>query len=357
MYGYYNNVNLEITEILEKVTEIEIFSIVIKEKINDIGAKYLAPYRLDKTPSCYFKYYNNKLYFYDYTLMFHNNIDCVGIIQKTFNLSYVDALKYIVNYFNLETTQIVTNNVAIKSVDKLNHVFIPYVFNKVSKRIITETQRTPILYIEKEFNNNDKNFWNKYEITKQNLINDKVYSISHYQLLTRSNEYVTIYSNNFMYCYSDFINEGVKIYRPYEKNNKWVTNCTKNDVGGINNLPYNGELLIITKSYKDYRVITNQGYNTIWFQNEGMIPNETIIRDLVNRFQNIIIWFDNDNAGITNGKVICEYIKSFQSNKNNIKLVHLPIELLEIKIKDASDFICKYGKVELNKQINKMFYE
>lgn len=355
MYGYYNYIKLDISTILEKVSEIEIFAIVIKEPINDIGAKYLAPYRLDKSPKCFFKYCNGRLYFYDYALVFDKRVDCVGMIQKTFNLSYFDALKYINNYFNLGCKDFIIKNEVVPA-NKLKHTYIPHIFNK-KPIVIDKAEKTKIEYIKKEYNLNDKAFWSKYEITKQNLIDDKVYSISHYRLLKKNNEYFTVYSKDLMYCYSDFTDGGVKIYRPYNKKSKWITNCGKDDVGGINNLINTSELLVITKSYKDYRVITNQGYNTIWFQNEGMIPNDTILRDLVNRFQNIIIWFDNDNTGINNGKAICNYISKFKSESQNIKLVYLPIELYDKNIKDASDFIASYGNKELNQIINKMFYE
>lgn len=355
MYGFYNYVNLDISTILNKVTEVEIFSIVIKEKINDIGARYLAPYRLDKTPKCFFKYFNDKLFFCDYALVFDKRVDCVGIIQKTFNLSYFDALRHIINHFNLDCSDSITKK-EIEPTNKLKHTYVPYILNK-KPNITTLNIRTKIEYIKREFNLNDKEFWSKYEITKQNLIDNKVHAISHYRLLKKNNEYYTVYSKDSMYCYSDFSNNGVKIYRPFSKKHKWISNCGKDDVGGINNLINTSELLVITKSYKDYRVIANQNYNTIWFQNEGMIPNDTILRDLVDRFQNIIIWFDNDNTGIKNGQSICDYIKKFQNNTQNIKLVYLPIELYDKKIKDASDFIASYGKEELNKIINNMFYE
>lgn len=353
MYGYHNDVNLNISDILEKVNEIDIFRIVMQ--VNDMGAKYLAPYRLDKIAKCFFKYHNNRLYFYDYALAFNKSLDCVGIIQKTLNLSYIDALRHISNHFNLDCSEPIIKTIETPT-NKLKHTYVPYI---LSKKPIVDTPyiRTKIEYIKRKFNLNDKNFWSKYEITKQNLIDDKVHAISHYRLSKKSNEYYVVYSKDFMYCYSDFIDNGVKIYRPFNKKYKWVTNCGKNDVGGINNLIETSELLVITKSYKDYRVISNQGYNTIWFQNEGMIPNDTILRDLVNRFQNIIIWFDNDNTGINNGIAICNYISKFKSESQSVKLVYLPIELYDKNIKDASDYIASYGKEELNKIINKMFYE
>jgi len=36
-----------------------------------------------------------------------------------------------------------------------------------------------------------------------------------------------------------------------------------------------------------------------WFQNEGIIPHDFVFISLLNRFNEIIVFFDNDDAGIT----------------------------------------------------------
>src|SRR5690606_14990145 len=157
-----------------------------------------------------------------------------------------------------------------------------------------------------------------------------------------------IVSKDIMYAYTGF-NEGrIKIYRPYgDENSKWFTNCTQNDIGAINTLPQEGELLIITKSYKDCAVLRNQDIDTVWFQNEGQIPSPTILRNLCKRFKKVLVWFDNDSTGIKASKLVVSHINALLPGK--ARAIHLDVELLEKNIKDPSDLEAKKGKKELTK--------
>ena len=78
-----------------------------------------------------------------------------------------------------------------------------------------------------------------------------------------------------------------------------------------------------------------------------MLPNPTIIKNLCKRFKTIIVWFDNDQAGLANGKVVVDYINSISPKK--AKLIFLPPKLLQEKIKDPSDLVAVKGKKELTK--------
>lgn len=89
----------------------------------------------------------------------------------------------------------------------------------------------------------------------------------------------------------------------------------------------------------------NLGFNSCWNQAEGMIPSESILKDLCNRFKKIIVWFDNDNAGITNSRFLVEIINSIEPNK--AKSVMLPPKLLLEHIKDQSDLYANKGKQSL----------
>ena len=76
-----------------------------------------------------------------------------------------------------------------------------------------------------------------------------------------------------------------------------------------------------------------------------MIPNPTLLRQLCNRFKEIIIWFDNDDAGLRSCKIVASHINSLYPGK--AKVIHLDTSLLEQNIKDPSDLISKKGKSEL----------
>ena len=186
-------------------------------------------------------------------------------------------------------------------------------------------------------------FWSQYEISRQNLEEDKVIPIDLYKSTSRKSEPFVIKPLDIMYAYTDFDNNKVKIYRPYgNKEEKWFTNCTQNDIGNINNLPISGDQLIISKSYKDCRVLRNQGLNVVWFQNEGMIPAPTLLVSLCKRFKSIIVWFDNDEAGKKSAKLVVSHINSLFPGK--VKAIHL-----EGEQKDPSDYLAKKGKKNLLK--------
>ena len=334
MYGYNEIRSLSPEEILNEVSQEDIFNIFIKKEIiaDKSGATYVAPYRNDKNPDCYFEEYDGKLFFVDFADIPQSK-NCFGFISKCTGLNYFDSLQYIVKHFDLGKGNSPKRN---KTIQKENEV----VEVKKIKR-----ERT-ITYVPRQFNGKDKKFWSQYEISSKELIEDKVIPIDLYKSTSRKGEPFVIKPFDIMYAYTDFDNSKVKVYRPYGgKEEKWFTNCTQNDIGSINHLPISGDKLIISKSYKDCRVIRNQGLNSIWFQNEGMIPNPTLLRQLCNRFKEIIIWFDNDEAGLRSCKIVASHINSLYPGK--AKVIHLDTSLLEQDIKDPSDLISKKGKTEL----------
>lgn len=334
MYGYgeYTQ-SLSQEEILSEVTQEEIFGIFIKtEIILDKGAYYKAPYRDDSNPDCYFEEFDGKLYFVDFADTIKSK-NCFSFISRCISSNNIfDTLTFITKSLNLGKG----NNSEKKTVNKESDLVE---VKKIKKERV-------ISFAPRKFNSKDKKFWSQYEISSQNLIEDKVIPIVAYQSTSRKGEVFTIVEMFNMYAYTDFDGGRVKVYRPYgTKDSKWFTNCTQNDVGGIDHLPMYGDLLIIAKSYKDYRVLKNQGLTVVWFQNEGMLPNPTIIRNLGKRFHKIVVWFDNDRAGIDNCKLVVNYINSMFPGK--ARMLYLDIDLLEEGIKDPSDLIAKKGREKL----------
>lgn len=333
MYGYNKYIPLNPEEIFKRVSQEEIFKIVIPgEILPDKEAYYHAPYREDNDPGCYFRYHEQKLYFIDFAES-DFKLDCIDLIRKVFHLSYMEALQFINQTLNLGLGG---TGGGIKEIKK--HIEPKEVH--VKKRVPTTIQ-----ILVRNFDVRDKNYWTPYGITKSNLIQDKVFPISLYRL--KKDYTVIIRPFDIMYAYTDFQNERKKIYRPLspQKKDKWVTNCNQDDVGGIQSLIERDEILIITKSYKDYRVLKNQHLNVIWFQNEGMIPNTTILQNLHERFSRIYVWFDNDRTGIASGKIVADKINTLGIEK--ARQIYLAPSLLLEGIKDPSDLIKLKGKVIL----------
>ena len=345
MYGYEQYSPLTPENILSRVSQQEIFEIVFKEGIQlDREHHYKAPYRDDTVPDCYFEKVDRKIYFVDFAASGKKSLTCFNFIMKVYNVSFYDSLEVVNRYYSLGLGD---NTNSVKKIIENDYVEEENIKKSFKKRVITVLPR---LYIYK-----DRNFWHNYEISKENLVEDLVLGVELYQSTNRIGETFSVRPTKLCYAYTDFPDGRKKIYTPYgDKLEKWFTNCSQDDVGSIQHLPSRGRLLIITKSYKDCRVLRNQGLNAVWFQNEGMIPNMEILIDLCNRFDNIVIWFDNDSAGIANSRVVTELFNSITPNK--ARSIMLPPRLLQLAIKDPSDLIHKKGKVDLtsflaNKQL------
>ena len=339
MYGYDDARSLSPEQILDEVTQEEIFQLFIdKEIIIDKGVKYIAPYRNDSQPDCYFEEYDSRLFFVDFASSppSHN---CFTFIQKCAKLKDLgEVYRYIVKALGLKGNVKKTKEGTSEVVLKLKE----------------PKKQKEILYLPRAFDNRDKVYWSQYNISSKNLIEDKVIPIQLYQSTSKKGIPFTIRGFDIMYAYTDFKNNRLKIYRPYgTKESKWFTNCTQNDIGGIDYVDYEADNLLITKSYKDYRVIKNQKVNTVWFQNEGMIPSPTILKSLCKGFKRIIIWFDNDEPGRLAAKIVANHIQTLCPNLVVI-CIHLDEELLKEGIKDPSDLQCKKGEEELIKfMVNK----
>lgn len=340
MYGYGQYIPLKTNEILKRVSEEQIFNILIREEIlEDKKALYKAPYRNDEIAGCWFERHNGHLYFVDFANIGLQALGCFLFIQKSLNLTFEEVLEYINNYFSLGLAG--SSNTVKKAALKVTNNSIESA--KAAFKI------RPITILPRAFEYRDRIFWEKYNISKKDLIADKVIPVSIYRSINKNEKAFSIAPFDICYAYTDFSDGRMKIYRPLTVNplSKWFTNCLKDDVGFINNLPAKGELLIISKSYKDCRVLRNLGYTSIWFQNEGMLPNMEILKNLCIRFEEIIVWFDNDKAGIGNGLAVVEVLNNIVFGK--ARLVTLPPKLLAEGIKDPSDLVAAQGEQALEK--------
>lgn len=92
----------------------------------------------------------------------------------------------------------------------------------------------------------------------------------------------------------------IKIYRPLHPNRekKWYGNTCVNDIFGYNALPEQGKLLIITKSLKDVMVLYTLGFNAVAPQSETTKIPVNVLTELKNRFDYVILFYDNDLPGM-----------------------------------------------------------
>jgi hypothetical protein len=325
MYGnYIEYVPLTMENILKRVTQQDIFHILFDNIIMDSAYKYKAPYRNDNTPGCFFSEYNNKLYFVDFANPVHH-LDCFNVIELTYKLSFTQTLEFINNHFKLGLGG---------SVD-----IIPEKYTLPKKENMSKSTHSTIGFVSKPFSKEDQLFWSSFGISSYNLRFDNVVKAKMLKIYSgKTNRWATIIPKLPTYIYTEFYPR-LKVYTPYaDKKHKWISNVTKNDIGNINNLPFYSDLLVITKSYKDARLLRNYGILTVWFQSEGVIPDEEILYSLIKRFDNVIVFYDNDKQGIKASSLLTQVLNSIIPSKATS--VHLP---QSTNTKDPSDFRKMYG--------------
>ena len=318
MYNYSSDVRLTKNEILKRISQEEIYNLVFNF-YPKTDTYYKSIFRDDKNAGCFFEYFKGTLYFKDFadTNLKNHNMDCFEAVKIHFKLKdFNESLIYVDKKFNLG----ITNNNPIEPKIELlisNTEKISVFQGKKS------TKNKEIMSIDthyRDFNYLDKKYWfDRYGISKKDLIEDNTFPLKRCRYYShKKKEYLFYVPISVSYCYN--VQEGYKkIYSPFFESLKWITNCNNNIIGNIENiLPYGYEL-IITKSYKDCRVLRNFGLrNVVWFSSENQFPNDNILLELINRFEKITIWYDNDETGKKCSSLLLQKLNELNSKKKRI---------------------------------------
>lgn len=290
-YPFYEN-------ILDYVSEIKIISYYMKQPIR-YNNSYRSPLREDKKPSIAF--YPGKENFKEGRVFDFSRpgppISIVKFLKKLLRLkSYADTLDQInydldigLFYFNGKPPKF-KNNGYTGRVDE-NQSGSPAIVGKS--------------YIQ-DFNKRDKIFWGNFGISIDTLKKFNVFSTK--KVLMPSGTTLVYSIGNPIYTYQ-FSNNTKKIYFPLNKRGAKFLGFGTNPLQGYEQLPEKGDLLIITKSMKDVMLLYELGYNAVAPNSESTGIDSTVFEDLKKRFKKIILFYDNDEAGIKASKVFSEIYK------------------------------------------------
>lgn len=330
MYGYENFFDILPDQLLQKITAEEIFEWVFEQDINTTH-RYISPFRDDNSPNCRFQER------FDGTLLFidfgeepgKTHRTCWRAVMDKHKCSLPIALKMICNQFGLSQNPI---------------DYVPIKAEKPQQEQQIQVYPTLISWDGRAIEKRDKLFWSKFIITPQDLQDDRTGIVERIHIDSskgrRSFSPMSI-------CYAFDLGHHVKLYQPYnDPKYKWISNCDQNDIGNLGNIPIVGEELIISKAYKDHRVLRNIGFGlnaVVWTQNEGCIPHAKILLDLTQRFKLITIFYDNDQPG----REASEKLKAAFLEVNpmaNVRCIWLPVR--QFPHKDPSDFVSKEGRAD-----------
>jgi hypothetical protein len=300
--------------VLEKIREIDIFSYYCSS-FKALGDKFCSELREDKRPGVSIISWKGKLLYKDFGHPDHT-FDCFGYVMEAYNVDFYSALLIIDNDFGL-------NLASHKAEMAFTRGYLGYrsSIKDVPKKVVIIRKRA------RQWMKKDAEFWSKYLISKRTLSIFGVCPITHYWI----NE--NRFSCDLSYAYK--IGNKYKIYSPYEEV-KWISNTTKKQVQGYDQLPKEGKVCIITSSLKDVMCLFEMGIPAIALQSEMQMPMQKLIEEIQGRFKEVAIFYDNDftnpnNPGQSMAQKIC---KEFR-----LKNIYLPEDY---GVKDLSDYVSKF---------------
>ena len=282
-----------------------------------VGTKFKSELRTDPNPSCIITSYNGVLWYKDFGTT-DRAVDVIGYVELKHGLSYKEALARVAHDFNIDESKIESK---------------PCHISTISKREIEI--KTRYEFKVRNYLPRDSEYWGQYGLEETDLKFFDIYPIQWLRII--KDKTTVINDEKFMYVYI-IDNSVYKFLSPYS-DFKWLSNCTSNHMQGWNQLPESGDLLLITKSLKDVAVLHKLGYTALAPASESQLIPKSSLNNLRKRFKKILLFYDNDTAGIAG------------ANKNSIahKLDTIMIPIAT-EVKDISDYV-KYRGIDEAKNL------
>lgn len=201
-------------------------------------------------------------------------------------------------------------------------------------------------YKPRPFFERDLFYWSKFNVDLNIL---KHFNVHTADIVFINNVPIWVYEiTNPIYVYT-FIDK-FKFYRPLTKNKdgKFLSSKNIGEVyAGYEQLPKNGEELIITKAMKDVMVLYSLGINAIAPNGETYAFDPLLIKNLKQRFKKIYIMLDNDWHKPTEDNTGINAMKKFTEKYPTILPLIIPDRL---KCTDIAEVMDEYG-VSFTKQV------
>lgn len=277
---------------------------------------FKSPLRIDNHTTCsYFRGKSGTLYFKDFAT--GQCLDFVNVVMTKYNCNYFEAL------------DIIAKDFGYKSGDKKQ---IPIV--KAQPRF-EGTKQTFIQVEIKDFAEAELKWWNTFGITKDILKRFNVYSCKSVflngSLHSQSLQHMPIYG----YYFGKKENiEQWRLYFPRKTNFRFIGNVSSKIVQGYKQLPKKGKLLVITKSLKDVMAMYSYGITACAPNSETIFMTDKMLEDLKQRFERIVVMYDNDKPGIS-------AMRKLKKLYPELTYFFIP---RRYKCKDFSDLRAMYGK-------------
>ena len=287
--------------------------------------RFVSPLRQDKNPTCGFFYTKEgSLIFKDFAGFFSGG--CFKVVMHMYNCSFHEALEIIANDFGL--------------IDGVR------VERKDYPHLITFQRRETVIEIKRrQFNDEDREFWSQFGITRQTLIDYHVPPITAAWL--NGKQIYAYRKGDPAYAY-DFGDEQYKIYFPKRKTNRFMCNCSLVQGYQIPRDLSNG--VVITKSMKDVLVLHEYGITAFAPQSETVYPDAEWIASLIKEAPIVVSLYDFDRAGVT----MANYMRKHYGIQP-LFLTNGRFGSINYGAKDISDLVAAYGKEKVRELVTKCY--
>lgn len=276
---------------------------------------FKSPLRSDNHVTCsFFRGKSQNLYFKDFAS--GKCLTFEGVVMEKFGCDYHTALRIVAKDFGY------INDAPRKQAIKIQPKF--------------EGEKETFIQIEmKDFSEAELKWWGSFGITKDILGKFKVYSCK--TVFLNSNIYAQSAQHSPIYGYYFGKRENIeqwRIYMPKRKEFRFIGNVPTKTIQGYKQLPKSGKLLVITKSMKDVMCLYSLGIPSIAPNSETQFVSEKVLEELKQRFEHIVLLYDNDLTGIR------------FTNKIRKQYPELIVSIIPRKTgaKDISDYYHAYGR-------------
>jgi hypothetical protein len=285
-----------------------------------IGKKYVNPFRDDRHASCFFKWTNKgNLYFVDYATeqVYFSPVD---VAQLRTGYGFPEILFKIESDFRI-------NDLSMQELESLRlEEKPPIILDPADIRVTLSYFKT-----------SDFDYWKQFGITPEIL---ELYDVRKVDKAWINGK-LWYLKNDFDPCYRYLEKDKIKLYRPLaDKKSKFRTNFDDNIMEGFKKLPEKANSLILTKSYKDVMCLKSIGYVAISPRSESTPVTDDFVKYLKEKFNNIYVWFDNDEVGKRCSQTLAEKY-DLKLITHNPSLPKDPSDIYKNLGKDALTFLLK----------------
>ena len=260
--------------ILKYVSEEEIFEKYMQTRVYP-GTMYRTGLREDRTPSAAFSVSKGRLRLTDYNGSFSG--DCFDYVATKYNITFWEAIEQIAADFKLTTRK-----------------------TKRKPRPVNQEFReeTSELRVEwRGFVAEDLAYWLSFGIMEEVLLYFNVGAIKYLWVNGKLRYSYSGRDRAFGYWFSE---SEIKAYFVEREEYRFLGNYR--GLQGYRQLPDSGELLIITKSYKDVMYYRQLGIYAVAPASESSILTEEEYKDLSSRFTRVLVNYDLDLTGVRSTK-------------------------------------------------------